>query len=275
MYGVEFWGAGDVRKGELAGDLVHRSFLRGVLGVRRSTPNMTVLAEAGRYPLQVFAAKMLLKYWNRLVLMEDDRLVKRAFVASAALAGATQCRSRHKSWAGQAAAVLESLGLPCDLAAPAVVDAEKGVSSLQSAYLSSVTDSESSKVQQYLRMRDGVAPETYCMAPYLRAVTGRRQRKALAQLRAGSHWLAVESGRREGTALPRDQRVCQRCGSGEVDDEAHMVFRCAALSTQRREYASLFSPWPANLREFMSRDPTAVAAFAYACYKRDKELKTS
>ncbi len=275
MYGVEFWGAGDVLKGELAGDLVHRSFLRGVLGVRRSTPNMTVLAEAGRYPLQVFAAKMLLKYWNRLVLMEDDRLVKRAFVASAALAGATQCRSRHKSWAGQAAAVLESLGLPCDLAAPAVVDAEKGVSSLQSAYLSSVTDSESSKVQQYLRMRDGVAPETYCMAPYLRAVTGRRQRKALAQLRAGSHWLAVESGRREGTALPRDQRVCQRCGSGEVDDEAHMVFRCAALSTQRREYASLFSPWPANLREFMSRDPTAVAAFAYACYKRDKELKTS
>ena len=90
--------------------------------------------------------------------MEDDRLVKRAFVVSAALAGATQCRSRHKSWAGQAAAVLESLGLPCDLAAPAVVDVEKAVSSLQSAYLSSVTDSESSKVQQYLRMRDGPRP---------------------------------------------------------------------------------------------------------------------
>jgi len=236
---------------------------------------MTVLAEAGRCPLQVFAAKMLLKSWNRLVLMEDDRLVKRALVASAALAGATQCRSRHRTWAGQAAAVLESLGLPCDLAAPAIVDAEKRVSSLQPAYLSSVTNSESSKVQQYLRMRDGVATETYCMAPYLQAVTGRRQRKALAQLRAGSHWLAVESGRREGTALPRDQRVCQRCGSGEVDDEAHMVFRCAALSTQRREYASLILPWPANLREFMSRDPTAVAAFAFACYKRDQELKTS
>ena len=104
MYAVEFWGAGDVLKGELAGDLVHRAFLRGVLGVRTGTPNMAVLAEAGRYPLQVFAAKMLLKYWNRLVRMEDDRLVKRAFVVSAALAGSTQCRSRHKSWAGQAAA---------------------------------------------------------------------------------------------------------------------------------------------------------------------------
>jgi len=68
------------------------------------------------------------------------------------------------------AAVFESLGLPCDLAAPAVVDAENGVSSLQSAYLSSVTDSESSKVRRYLRMRDDVAPETYDTAPYLRTV---------------------------------------------------------------------------------------------------------
>jgi len=120
-----------------------------VLGVRAATPNVTVLAEAGRYPLQVFAAKMLLKYWNRLVCREDDRLAKRAFLVSAALAGTTQGRWRHNSWAGQAATVLESLGLPCELAAPAVVDAEKGVSSLNSAYLSTVTDSELTKVQQY------------------------------------------------------------------------------------------------------------------------------
>ena len=66
---------------------------------------MAVLAEAGRYPMRVFAAQMLLRYWNRLVRMEDDRLVKRAFMVSAALAGSTQCRSRHKPWAGQAAAV--------------------------------------------------------------------------------------------------------------------------------------------------------------------------
>lgn len=274
MYAVEFWGAGGVLKGELAGDLVHRTFLRGVLGVRSGTPSMAVLAEAGRYPLRVFAAEMLLKYWNRLVRMEDDRLVKRAFVVSAALAGATPCRSRHKSWAGQAAAVLESLGLPCNLAAPAVVDVKKGVSTLHSVYLSSVTDSESSKVQQYLRMRHEVVPETYRMAAYLQAVGGWRQRKRLAQLRTGSHWLAVESGRREGAALPRHQRVCQRCNSGEVDDEAHMVFRCAALSVQRREHASLFTPWPENLRTFMGRDPKALAAFAYACFKTHKELKT-
>jgi len=95
----------------------------------------------------------------------------------------------------------------------------------------------------------------------------------LAQLRAGSHWLAVESGHLEAAALHRSQRLCQRCGSGEVD-EAHMISRCAALSVQRREHASLFSPWPESLRRFMGQDAKTLAAFAYACYKKDKELKT-
>ena len=53
-----------------------------------------------------------------------------------------------------------------------------------------------------------------------------------------------------------------------------MVFRCAALSVQRREHASLFSPWPESLRSFMGQDPKTLAAFALACYKKDKELKT-
>ena len=274
MYAVELWGASGVTKGELAGDLVHRDFLRRLLGVRSGTPNMAVLAEVGRYPLQVFAAQMLLRYWNRLVGMDADRLTKRAFVVSAALAGRTARRSRHMPWAGQAAAAIESLGLPCDLTAPSRVDVKEAAAGLQSAYLASVADSSSTKVQQYLRMRDDVVPETYSMATYLRAVGGWRQRKRLAQLRTGSHWLAVESGRSGPARVPRDQRNCQRCSSGEIVDEGHMIFRCSALSAQRQRHAQLFSPWPDSMRSFMGRDPTAVAAFAYECYKADKELKT-
>ncbi len=44
--------------------------------MRAAKPNVTVLAEVGRYPLQVFAAKMLLKYWNQLICMgESGRVV--------------------------------------------------------------------------------------------------------------------------------------------------------------------------------------------------------
>ncbi len=48
MYAVELWGASGVAKGELACDLVHRDFLRRLLGVRSGTPNLAVLAEVGR-----------------------------------------------------------------------------------------------------------------------------------------------------------------------------------------------------------------------------------
>ena len=108
------------------------------------------------------------------------------------------------------------------------------------------------------------------MAPYLSAVGGWKQRKHLAQLRLGSHWLGVETGR--GSGVPHAQRLCQRCNSGEVDDEDHMVFRCPALNAQRLQHARVFSPWPDSLRTFMARDPTAVAAFVHSCYEASKAL---
>ena len=272
MYAVEYWGARDVGKGEFAGDLVHRAFLRRLLGVRTGTPNMAVLAEVGRYPLQVVAAKMLLNYWNRLVGMDDGRLVKQAFTVSAALAPLTASNSTHKSWAGQVASFLGALGLPCDLADPQPVDTKLAVAQLQSAYLASVTDSSSSKVQQYLRMRAPPSPEDYEMAAYLTAVGGWKQRKRLAQLRTGSHWLAVETGRSGPGAVPRSERFCQRCHSGEVDDEEHMILRCTAHTAQRMQHASIFTPWPDSLRSFMARDPTQVASFAHHCCEEAKKL---
>jgi hypothetical protein len=154
--------------------------------------------------------------------------------------------------------------------------AQKGmtaVAQIQSAFLASVNDSSLSKVQQYLRMTGELTAEEYGMAPYLTAVGGWKQRKHLAQLRLGSHWLGVEKGRQgPAGAVPRSERVCQRCQSGEVDDEAHMIFRCSAHSALRLQYARLFSPWPDGLRSFMCQDPTAVAAFVHGCCEEAKQV---
>ena len=78
MYGVEFWGVRDISKRVLAGDQLHRDFLRRLLGVHSGTPNMAVLAEVGHYPMAVKAVKYLCNFWNRLVEMDDGRLVNEA-----------------------------------------------------------------------------------------------------------------------------------------------------------------------------------------------------
>jgi len=126
-------------------------------------------------------------------------------------------------------------------------------------------------VQQYLRMRDGVAPETYCMAPYLRAVTGRRQRKPLASCaQARTCWQWSLAAARARHCLVTSESVSDAAAARSTMRHT-WCFGVRRSAHSGGEYASLFSPWPANLREFISRDPTAVAAFAYAGYKREKK----
>ena len=91
------------------------------------------------------------------------------------------------------------------------------------------------------------------------------------QLRAVSYW-RQHSG---SAQMPRDQRICQRCSRSEVDDKAHMIFQCSALSGQRRWHAQPFPPQLNSIRSFMRGDPTAVAACTDECCKADKEMKTS
>ena len=139
MYAVELWGASGVAKGELAGDLVQRDFLRRLLGLTRE--------------------------------------------GTLAFGNLPEARGDEEEQQLQA-----RMGIRIGLCRP------------QADYVTT----HSTKGQQYLRMREDVNPDTYSMAPYLRAVGGWRQRKRLAQLRTGSHWLGVESGRSGSARVPRD-----------------------------------------------------------------------
>ena len=110
---------------------------------------------------------------------------------------------------------------------------------------------------------------SYTPAAYLQAVGGWRQRQAVAQLRTGSSWLAVETGRLQGDVeVPRADRVCQRCSSAAIDDADHMVFDCSALESHRWNHPSLFTTRGSrSMSDFMGQDPTEVAAFVYDCKK--------
>ena len=173
------------------------------------------------------------------------------------------------SWAGQVVALLASLNLPHDLDAPQTVNMKAAEEQLQCRYIAQVTDSDKIKVQQYLQMRSGLETASYTPAAYLQAVGGWRQRQAVAQLRTGSSWLAVETGRLQGDVeVPRADRVCQRCSSEAIDDAVHMVFDCSALESHRWNHPTLFTTRGSrSLSDFMDQDPTEVAAFVSDCKK--------
>ena len=62
LYGSEIWGAYDCK--EI--DKVHINFCKRLLGVSKSTPNLAVLGEWGRFPLAIIAKERAIKYWLKI-----------------------------------------------------------------------------------------------------------------------------------------------------------------------------------------------------------------
>ena len=264
LYGAEVWAPGLLCQAsrDLQAEVLHRHFCRRVLGVRAGTTSMAVLAELGRYPLHLSVARQLCRYWNRLVGMDDGRLVKQAFLESLALARRSAAASR-RTWAGQVASFLAFTAPVTAEGTAQRVDADAVEAYLQRAYLQKAAGL-GSKMQDYLNIVGPLSSDAYTPAAYLQAVSSPLNRRRLAQLRTQSHNLGVETGRWNN--VPRDRRTCARCSSGEVDDVQHMTLECAALAEQRIAHASLFAIEAGSLQQFFEQDPTELAAFCRECH---------
>ena len=55
-------------------------FYKFILGVGRQTPNLAIFGEIAEIPLQLKAYTTVLKYWDRIRSLEDDTLVKKAYM---------------------------------------------------------------------------------------------------------------------------------------------------------------------------------------------------
>ena len=149
--------------------------------------------------------------------------------------------------------------------APTEIAAADIVTELQARHVQALAASQQSKVQHYVScIRGGVSFESYQPAEYLTAVADRARRARLAQLRTGSHWLRVETGRWQRLEL--EQRVCPHCDAAAVDDDSHMVFDCPKYAGLRLQFAALFASGDRNLGSFLSQDPVVVASYVHQCH---------
>ncbi len=62
-YGCEIWGY----KIHKAMEVVHLTFLKYILGVKKTTCNHKVYGELGKYPVNVHIKSRMLSYWLRVI----------------------------------------------------------------------------------------------------------------------------------------------------------------------------------------------------------------
>ena len=83
-YGCEVWGGyqkQDFTKWDKSQtEKVHLRFCKYYLGVNRTASNIACRSELGRFPLKLFIDKLILKFYNHLIILPDDAIAKQAFV---------------------------------------------------------------------------------------------------------------------------------------------------------------------------------------------------
>uniref|UniRef100_A0A8C5LSL9 receptor protein-tyrosine kinase n=1 Tax=Leptobrachium leishanense TaxID=445787 RepID=A0A8C5LSL9_9ANUR len=112
---------------------------------------------------------------------------------------------------------------------------------------------------KYAEERD--TPKLYCgadgdwLVPLGRCVcsVGYEEVDGSCQDRMSAHSLEIESGRHRQTYKPRENRLCQHCDQGALEDEVHFLLQCPKYSALRETH---FQRLSALIPDFTSIEET-------------------
>jgi hypothetical protein len=223
-YGIEVWYS-DVACKRL--EMLHKNFIRYVLGVRRSTPLLALYGETGRFPLQLKFSAAVVKYAN--TLSRRDCLSQQSPLHAVRLHLSNRVNTGIPSW----------LDVILKASDPQTVrDVVGGELSFNQWRFDQCElwhqdwkvqiQSDTHKLSTYKSFKHSLG-----MEEYLVSVPNVRHRKAICRFRVSSHNFAVEKLRYNRT--PREQRLCRYCQPADnvVEDELHVLLVCPAYYAAR------------------------------------------
>ena len=233
-----------------------------LLGVQTHTSTLHVLAEFGRYPLQLSWQALAEKYLNRLEKMENNRMLKQAFIADCSLPA-------RLSWTSLRAQHGQLHGHPVSFSTDTATQRPMfSLSVARSHHVEQLSQQTSSNASMYRSIKIGYACE-----PYIQQTSNRHLRRILAQFRTGSHWLNIETGRHR--KQDRKDRTCPMCTHGiinpglppeefdafdsdeecsnPIEDEHHAIFDCSAYAVAREQYRDLFQIDITTVGDFLNQ----------------------
>jgi hypothetical protein len=208
--------------------------IRKWLKLPSSAPSLPLLHELGCEPLVHTYLRRAVRFYNALVTLEDSCAYKGALrqnVQDAFAASRPAKNLVHALFQVLRILLPTERGLVARFKNGQCIDESEVESAITKRYLehvkqlSLVQDGLGSRVGLYFRAVGlhalGTVPEYYRL-PLSQGVLVR-----FLRFRLGCHHLRVNTGRWVQPPLPRRQRVCLRCHSACLDDEAHCLLVCS------------------------------------------------
>ena len=208
-YGSAVWGGRNFKHC----DQIHCRAIRFYLGVHRFAPLAALKGDMGWPDPQTRQKTAMLKYWNRLVNMSDERITKKIFTWDHAI--------RLNNWSSQLAEIIQSVSsydvFNSKLPVCMVNLSHSFLENTENEWKTNV--SSKPKLRLYSKFKDNFKTDDYVLS-----LMPRYERSLLAQLRMGILPLRVETGRFVNESL--NDRICTLCDLHDIEDEIHFVCRC-------------------------------------------------
>ena len=233
LYGSEIWGqipvSDTITPVELIDKLfkkipiekINLSYLKWLLGVHKYSSNFAVLGDLGKYPFSVNIIINTIKYWSRLqVKRQYTSLLNDCLVEAD-----TIYNNGGYSWSSWVNILLKLFNknkINVNLS-QVILNVKMTFKTFWGRTVHNECNDAikaEGKLRTYSKFKQNFGLEDYISElPY-------KDRCHFARLRISAHTLAIETGRHARPKVPVNQRVCQVCNSGSIEDEMHFVTIC-------------------------------------------------
>ena len=245
-------------------DSVQNRSIRYFLGVHRFAPKLAINGDVGWMPSTERRWYNMLRYWNRLVNMDDSRICKKVFLWDYNIC--------HNNWSSEVRDIMTKIGIIRQFQSRSSCNLTDVKVSLQDLYARSWPAKTLSvpKLRSYVTYKT-----TYCPEKYVTLNLKRKERSLLAQFRCGILPLRIETGRYVGEKPA--ERLCKICNSNQIEDETHFLIYCPFYRVLRETlFSSIdrvdFNELPDSDKTFilMNNLPRQTAKYLVCAFEKRK-----
>ena len=237
-------------------DILHRKFLKYVLGTSSSCPNMAIYGDTNEHPLTMKAFRLMLNFWHRVTNLPETTLVKKALLENINL---------RTNWIITVEKLLGDLSLTgnIDDTHKFKIKTKKVLGKRFSEYWEKSITEDTGRLLFYKSIKTELGLE-----PYLN-ISNFEDRKSISRLRTSTHSLHIEQGRHRN--IPRESRLCSLCPSRLLENEEHFLTQCTFFNRYKPKYDLKNLENAPNLMK--NTDPAVLGKYLTEAFSERKKYK--
>ena len=218
-YSAGIWGF----KGYKRSEIIQNRAIRFFIGVHRFASNHAVNGDMGWLPCEIRQKLEMLRLWNRLISIDENRIVSKIFIWDKQLC--------NNNWSMEVKSICEEIDMIPNFENNGFINLEQAKESLCSIRYRIWRN----EIQIIPKLRFySIFKENYETEKFLLMVNNRKKRSILAQLRYSILPLRIETGRFQD--IPIEFRHCLFCNENFIESEIHFMLYCSYYNDLRFTY---------------------------------------